>query len=256
MVVAAAKAVRRTHRPQEALKVAADWSAVRRGHLDRDPYATYDLIMDECERAGTRGTFYFIPDPDPAGRERDHLYTLDDPRVLDVLRAVDGRGHEIGIHPSYGSHLDQDQLSRELEGLRDALHRAGVQQPVLGGRQHYLRWSAPRTWRHWDALGLQYDSTVGYAEEPGFRAGVCHSYQVFDLEARQPLALRERPLVVMERTLESYLGLDLAGEPVRRRIADLARTTREHRGELVILWHNSSLADPRHRELYREALVA
>ncbi|MDP9100537.1 MAG: polysaccharide deacetylase family protein [Actinomycetota bacterium] len=239
-----------------ATRTARDWLTVRQGDVRADPFNTYDEIMSACEEAGAECAFYFIPDPQRGGRDPRHIYRPEDRPVGDILRRIVSRGHEIGVHPSYGSHLNPGQLRAELARLQSALNTLGISQQVRGGRQHYLRWSAADSWRLWAEAGLLYDSTVGFAEHIGFRAGVCRSYATFDLVHRRPLTLRERPLLVMDRTLGQYMGLDLGGGEALHLVTELKRTTRSYAGEFVTLWHNSTLVEPHQRELYRAVLAA
>jgi hypothetical protein len=76
---------------------------------------------------------------------------------------------------------------------------------------------------------------------------------VFDLLARRPLPVRERPLVVMDATLLGYLGLSL--EEAASVARDIVAVCRRHRGDAVVLYHNDSLWSPRRQAHYRE-LVA
>ena len=107
-----------------------------------------------------------------------------------------------------------------------AAERLGIRQAAWGGRQHYLRFAVPETWRHYASAGLSYDATLAHADQPGFRCGTCYDFPVYDLEQRCPLPLRERPLTVMELTLldGEYLGLAAeqatSGSPAWRPSAD------------------------------------
>jgi hypothetical protein len=108
-----------------------------------------------------------------------------------------------------------------------------------GGRQHYLRFRAPDTWRHWEGAGLTYDSTLSFADHEGFRCGTCHPFQPFDLEADRVLDVWEIPLIVMEVTLKNYRYL--TPEQAENRILTLARRCQVVNGTFTLLWHNSSL---------------
>jgi hypothetical protein len=48
--------------------------------------------------------------------------------------------------------------------LQRVAEAAGVRQDEWGGRQHFLRWATPDTWRDWEAAGLSHDSTLAYSE--------------------------------------------------------------------------------------------
>jgi hypothetical protein len=224
--------------------------AQRRRRPAEDPYNTFDLIMDRSEERGLRSSFYFM-----AGRTDprfDSTYTLDDDWIGTLMKRIHARGHEIGLHPSYGTFRDPELISAEFQTLRGACERLGIHQSAWGGRQHFLRWENPTTWRGWEAAGLAYDSSLGYSDSAGFRCGVCHEYPVFDLLARRRLRLRERPLVVMEMSVfEPGPARDAAGLETVARLRDRCRL---FGGEFTLLWHNSRLASRREKALYAAAL--
>ncbi len=221
-----------------------------RGRLRRtladDPYYSFDLIMDLSEERGLRSSFYFM-----AGRTDtrfDGIYSLEEHWVRDLIRRIHARGHEVGLHPSYGTFRDPSLIRGERDALVSACERLGVRQEGWGGRQHYLRWENPVTWRAWEEAELAYDSSLGYPRDPGFRCGTCCEYPVFDLLARRKLRLRELPLVVMEQAVIDSDGASM--ETIDR----LRERCRMFGGQFTLLWHNSRLATARERRLYRTAL--
>lgn len=215
-----------------------------------DPFNTFDFLMDASERVGLTSAFYFIPWNSLVGLDGE--YTLQEPWIQRLMRRIHARGHRLGFHPSYSTMGDAERTVFEFLALRDELAKLGIAQSEWGGRQHYLRWCNPDTWRAWDHAGLDYDSTLGYAERPGFRCGTCTPYPVFDLQARKALRLRERPLVVMETTLLHHLRLGHAEAAAR--IAALADECRRFEGEFTLLWHNSNLSARQDKRLYLEVL--
>lgn len=221
----------------------------RVGRVDRDPYNTFDFLMTESESLGTRSTFYF--QARPSGRYGSH-YRLTDCHIQRLMSTIHDRGHQIGLHPSYESHGSLERTVQEFDDLRAAAHAAGVSQSSWGARQHYLRFEAPITWRILDQAGFAYDSTVGYAERVGFRAGTCREFPVFDLLQQRPLRIRERPLLVMDGTLMTYMSMS-PGEAVSR-AGQIADACRAHNGDATILYHNHSLPTPQTRAHYRTML--
>jgi hypothetical protein len=230
----------------------------RRGRLEDDLCYTFDFIMDVGEEHGVQSSFNFITDH--TGGLLDGSYSMDDPLIRGLLRRIHGRGHEIGLHPSYETFLNAEQTRAEFDELKRACEEEAIQQSSWGGRQHFLRWENPTTWQNWEEAGLDYDSTLGYPERVGFRCGVCFEYPVFNLRTRKRLRLRERPLVVMEMSLfgdrpvnfERALGRE--HERARADIAELKEACRVHGGEFVFLWHNSRLVSRRARAVYRQAV--
>jgi len=217
-----------------------------------DPYDTFDLIMDLSERRGLRSAFYFM-----AGKTNpalDGAYAIDDPFIGELMRRIDARGHEIGLHPSYESFRAPDVVLREYRALQRVVERLGLTlPPTTGGRQHFLRWENPTTWRAWEQAGLSYDSSLGFPDDPGFRCGVCFEYTAFDAVARRPLGLLERPLVIMERAL--FTGGADEDRDALETIAALRGRCRLFGGNFTLLWHNSQLASQRQRSMYRSAVL-
>jgi hypothetical protein len=176
----------------------------------------------------------------------DSGYDPRHPKVREVISWLHEQGVETGVHPGYETFLSPDRLLREVQILREALG----EQP-LGGRQHYLRW-CPDSWLHWETCGLAYDSTVGYADQIGFRAGTCVPYRPWLLFLNREANLIEIPLLVMDGTLLYYMGLT----PRQSLEAVLECVTRCSfiGGVFTLLWHNSSLIDPIYKDLYRNIL--
>lgn len=252
---------------------------VKLGNPEADLYNTFDFIMSISEQAGLKSAFYFIPAHTGEGdidsdrqidRDReggvdvdrqidrdvdvDCDYHLTDPWVRRLMRRIYHRGHEIGLHTSYHTFRDGDQIRAEFQTLREAAEAEGIVQAEWGGRQHYLRFEASTTWQGWESAGLTYDSTLSFADGAGYRAGVCYSYHPFDLRTRQVLRLRERPLIVMEGSLfdPGYMGLTT--QQARATVFDLIAQCRRYQGDFTLLWHNSSLVAKRDRTLYKEVV--
>jgi hypothetical protein len=214
-----------------------------------DPFNTFDFLMESAERKGLQSHFYFVPrsfgplDPD---------YSVSDADVVALLRLIAQRGHGIGIHASFDSAWHAGRLREEVVLLRQALAAAGVGQSELGGRHHYLRWRPDRSWRYWEEAGLAYDSSVGFAETPGFRCGTCREFPVWDVTTARRLRLRERPLIAMDSTLFGYQHL--SNQAAIDTVSTLAEACRRHRGTLVILWHNHNLPTASSRQVFRDVL--
>lgn len=224
-----------------------------RGLSRVDPANTFSWLMGLSERYGLISAFYFI-----CGRTHptmDADYELEHPATRKLLHEIHGRGHEIGLHPSFESFLDPQCIAAEATRLLTVCAQEGLSQEGWGGRMHYLRWSHPRTMRAWERAGMAYDSTLGYAEVPGFRCGTCYEYPAFDpVEGRQ-LALRIRPLIAMDVTIMSptYMGLG-SGAAALDTFLQLIDTCRAVGGCFTLLWHNSNLSSVGERALYERVL--
>lgn len=213
-----------------------------------DPFNTFDWIMDQSERSGLVSSFYFIcGHTDP----HDADYQPEDPRIRRLMRHIHGRGHKIGLHPSYGTYKRPELLRQEANRLRRIAQEEGIEQDEWGGRMHYLRWEQPTTLQAWSDAGMNYDSTLGYADRPGFRCGTCFEYPAFNPATQQALPLRVRPLVMMECSVieDVYLGLG-TGQAALDKAQGLQNTCKSMSGCFTLLWHNSDLWKHENRSMF------
>lgn len=239
--------------PSKAIRRIKNCLAVKRGDWRKDTNYTFDRIMDLSEQHGLQSAFYFktaCTNP-----KYDNGYSIDHPYLRQLMRDIHARGHKIGFHPSYETYLDPVQTKKEFLKLRRVCEEEGIQQETWGGRQHYLRWAAPITWRNWAEAGLSFDSTLSYVDHVGFRCGTCHEFVIFDLEQNRKLPLVERPLIVMEDSLfeTQYMGLD--SETARTKIERLKKDCEKFGGSFTLLWHNGSFVSPEDCESYKAILA-
>ena len=229
--------------------------ATRNELIQSDPYNTFDWIMDVTEANNLQSAFYFI-----CGRTcriRDADYEPEHPIIRKLMCRIHERGHEIGLHPSYGTYQSAEAIKLEAVRLKQLCAEEGIEQDQWGGRMHYLRWEQPTTLRAWADAGMNYDSTLGYADRPGFRCGTCYEYPAFDLFAQQKLLLRVRPLIVMECSVidEVYSGLGI-GAAASQLISKLKAHCKAVEGQFALLWHNSYLESIELRNMYKHTVSA
>jgi peptidoglycan/xylan/chitin deacetylase (PgdA/CDA1 family) len=209
---------------------------------NRSPVWNFQAIMDLEAQYGAKSTFYFLA-LEPG--EKDFNFRISD--VKDVIRDIDQRGWEVGLHGGHTAWCDSVALGREKGRLEDALGNS-----IVGYRNHYLRFNIPDTWRLLADAGFEYDSSVGWPGMIGFRNGMCHPYQPYDRRTDEFMDIVEIPLVIMDRTFDRYLGIsdDKAWElskTILDRVAELG-------GVATVLWHNTDFEGSR-RDLYERFLA-
>lgn len=217
-----------------------------------DPFNTFDWLMDVSEAHNLTSAFYFI-----CGRtsKLDASYEPEHPAIRELMRRMHQRGHEIGLHPSYNTYQKPQLIKQEADRLRAVLQEEGIKQNEFGGRMHYLRWEHPTTLQAWNDAGMTYDSTLSYADLPGFRCGTCFEYPAFNALTQQKLKIRIRPLIAMECTIiaERYMGLGYGAE-AEKKFAQLKDTCRRVSGCFTLLWHNSHFGSQNDRDMYVKVL--
>jgi hypothetical protein len=141
-----------------------------------------------------------------------------------------------GLHPSYPSWQSLKTIKKEKRRLERITRRK-----VTASRQHYLRMSLPWTYQILNQAGIRQDYSMGYATQPGFRAGICSPYRFYDLLREKEEKLMIWPFQVMDATLNNYMKL--SPEKAIEVIADLVREVRKANGIFCSVWHNSSLSE-------------
>jgi hypothetical protein len=238
------------HRPA-LLKAPALWKNSNRRIDVRDPFNTFDWIMDRSEEIGLRNAFYFLCGR--SDRRRDGHYEPDHPGIVDLMQRIHARGHEIGLHPSFNTYMNPQRLKAEADRLRAICAAAGIQQPAFGVRMHYLRWRTPDTAHALVDADLVYDTTLGYAMHPGFRCGTCHEYSAIDPVMGEPLKIRLRPLIVMESTIIGGLRPRYVAA-AQARMVRLMEACHRVGGTFTLLWHNTLLEHAHQRQVYEHVL--
>lgn len=213
---------------------------------------TFDWYMDVCEKAGIKVAFYFIP---TSKETQNGCYELQDAKIQKLLKRIDSRGHEIGVHGSYQTYQDKEKAKLQKNMLDDVLSNLGTSQKVVGNRQHYLRWESSMTPSVLEYAGFEYDTTGSYADRPGFRYGVCYEFSMFDVLNRKKLHIKQRPLIVMECTVidDVYMGLGNSKEALQI-MKDLKQKCFEYNGNFSFLWHNSHFATKEDRDIFEDLL--
>lgn len=218
--------------------------------------ALYEKLLSLAENHKLTSAFYFLTAVTKP--EIDADYSLEDDDIKNLLILINQNGHEIGLHPSYNTFDNSEQTRKEWLLLRNSCERLNIDQEIWGGRQHYLRFETPQTWRNWESAGMNYDSTLGFAEHPGFRCGICYEYPVFDLTNSVKLNLLERPLVWMDDSLLSklYMGFEVGSEEAISYTLALKETCRKYNGDFNLLYHDNYLAETAHFQFLEEIIAS
>ena len=219
----------------------------------RNPYWSFDRIRSIEAELDVRSAFYFLDEESLfTDRPRRELfdpeawslytgrYDIHDPRIVELIRELDGGGWEIGLHGSYNSFRDREQLREQKTRLESILGR-----DVTGGRQHHLNLSIPETWEHHAAIGLQYDASLGSSTEHGFTHGY-GLHRPFDDE------FVVFPLTAMEIALPIDRNPDRAWEACE----ELLKDAHDNAAVMTVLWHPRFFCSdtPNHAPIYRRLI--
>jgi hypothetical protein len=209
-------------------------------------------LSDYAAADGSRpSTFFLVPFRNRAGASPDGApatrravaYDLTD--IAPEVRAQAVRGAEIAVH-GIDAWRDDDQARAELARIT-----AVTGQPTAGVRMHWLYFS-PESPRHLEAAGYQYDSTCGYNDAVGYRAGTAQAFRL-----PGTAGLMELPLIVMDTAMFYPSRMGLSTREALRHCRQILSNAKQFGGALVVNWHDRSLAperlwNRRYEQLLRE----
>ena len=206
--------------------------------LAKDFWLDFDDRYLELEK-GLRSTFFVIPFEDNPGSNSQGLapkfraarYGARD--IADSIQKVAAAGCEVGLH-GIDAWLDSSRGHEELEEIRRVTGASDI-----GVRMHWLYFDQQSPVALEEA-GADYDSTIGYNETAGYRAGTAQAYKPL-----QAARLLELPLHVMDTALFYPSHLGLSQGQATTALNQLVDNAVRFGGCLTINWHDRSLAPER-----------
>ncbi|MEQ8625216.1 MAG: polysaccharide deacetylase family protein [Vicingaceae bacterium] len=197
-----------------------------------DPFDTYNYLLNLQKKFHVKPIYFFLLgdyglNDKNLSHENSHFRSL--------IKSIADYA-EVGIHPSYNSNKDKQKINQEIRRLEQIVKRE-----VFRSRQHFLKLSLPETYRNLIEEDILEDYTMGFAAEPGFRAGTCTPYPFYDLDGEIECNLKVFPFQVMESTLKYYLNRSIP-EAIKE-IRQLIDEVKFNQGTFISLWHNESLSE-------------
>lgn len=205
--------------------------------LKEDFWLEFDRFT-EIEK-GLGSTFFFIPFRNRAGMLRDqpapriraakYAFCEMHQEITDLVN----QGCEIGLH-GIDAWLSSEAAAREREAIR-----ALTGQSEVGVRMHWLYFDQ-RSPRALERANLSYDSTFGYNDAIGFRAGTAQAFRIMPSES-----LLELPLTIQDTAMFYPSRMGLSESSAMDRCKHLFRQTTKFGGVIVLNWHTRSLSPER-----------
>lgn len=225
--------------------------------LIKDPYVIafeemLKLDNDFQQRANnvSANAYYFFMAPD--NKLFTRRYNIRSWLAKGLLKSVIGAQAVVGLHPDLETSINPEQIVRDKELLEKA---CGFK--IRHSRHHYLAWRGIGDGWSLVNAGIEWDSSLGYADVAGFRLGVCRGIPLFDPAGLKPFGIEEHPLIVMDCTLSDEKYMNLGQEEAFEYCKKLIDQTRKHNGQFVMLWHNTVFVRKEnnyHPQLYKDIL--
>ncbi|NDP22418.1 MAG: hypothetical protein GZ091_15240 [Paludibacter sp.] len=215
----------------------------------KDDWFNFSKIVGLERKYDANSTFYFLPRKGKVNEWKNADYDIMSTDIKKVIRDLKENGNEIGVHGSFGSHKSSELLKQDIARITNST--------VEGNRFHFLMFDLACTVSILENAGIKYDTTIGFAEQIGFRRSICLPFYLFNFEKNEISTVLEIPLVVMDASLifKKYMGLSQK-ESVTAVIA-IIEEVKKFNGVFSILWHNTSFSDYKYtgwREVYEQIL--
>jgi hypothetical protein len=188
---------------------------------------------------GSPSSFFIIPFRNNPGRGSDgcaprfRAATYGASDVADQVRRLLAADCEVGLH-GIDAWVDSAKGREELNEIRLITCARNI-----GVRMHWLFFDEQSPVAL-ESAGASYDSTVGYNETIGYRAGTGQVYKPLNATT-----LLELPLHVMDTALFYPSHLHLSPEDAQSRINDIIENAVRLGGCVTVNWHDRSIAPER-----------
>lgn len=200
----------------------------------KDPFDQFENINTLHKRINAETIFFFL-----VGKNGPYDKNISiQAETYQSLISNLANQSKIGIHPSYQSNSFKEMLSQEIEDLKSVISK-----DIKDSRQHFLKLSFPQTYQELIKNGIEKDYSMGFASQVGFRAGICTTYNWFNLKENSKTNLKIVPFQIMDGTLNDYLKLK--PEQAVGKIRSIQKEVELVNGQMVTLWHNESLSEMR-----------
>jgi len=231
-------------------------------HLhENDPLHCYEHWLKAEKKIGAYSTFFFWPGLRSVTKPHhtDCTYELYDSVIFDnqtctvaeMIQEIDRQGWEIGLHPSWYSFTDVDELKRQKESLEETLGHE-----ILSIRQHYLHYDIRITPAIHAEAGFKYDSTLGFNDNVGFRFGTSYPWHLYDLKSEKELSIIEIPLIIQDGALlNPDKGMRLDEDTAFTYIELITEAVEQVGGVLTLLWHPNHIIKEEWWNLYIKTLA-
>jgi hypothetical protein len=206
--------------------------------FSNDDWWIFDKLLTVEKAAGVSAVYHFYSDQRPKTLKRwfmDPSYDISSNRIKSLLYELKDTGHEIGLHPTYGSWKDSELLRTQKKILEETLGSK-----VTSCRQHWLRFSWKDTWLKQTEAGLKYDSTLMFNDRSGFRNSCATNWKPWNQIDNKVHSITCTTTVLMDSHLFDYNDFNKVERNSYLRF--WVMECKEIGGRISLLWHPHTLS--------------
>ncbi len=195
---------------------------------DRDHPDFFEYILQTIKKAGLDAKFFF-----PVGNNSkyDHNPSWKNERYRSLIRRI-AEKYETGLHVSFRASSGYSLMTAEISRLEKILTG-----DVRSSLTHLVNLDVPHSHRNLIKAGITNEYSMGYPDEPGFRAGTARPFYFYDVMTDEVTGLKIIPFQYSDRSFQKY-----PADQIMKFISKLISETRRAGGVFVSSWHISSLS--------------
>jgi hypothetical protein len=198
-----------------------------------DPFDIYKPIPEFCFDHSIPLFFFFLF---RSGTRYDRTIDPSSEAYQPVFKSIRENHAVIGIHPSYDSSVNEQLLKKEINQFSLA---SGEQ--ISFSRQHFLRFNI-RTTPSWLLQnGILADFSMGFATQPGFRAGTSFPFYYYDFKTEKKSELLFVPFCAMD---SAYIIYDNPNaDKAMTSLVQLAEEVKKVGGVFITVFHERTFSN-------------
>lgn len=188
-----------------------------------DPAKLIKRIIKKEKMLRTASTFFILTKTDFPDERRNYFKNEENFQQL-VKLLKDG---SVNLFGSKEAGFQYHFLPTELDKL------AGFS--ANGFRVRYLNLNYQSLFTTLEKGKVKYDSSMGFEEHIGYRAGISYPFQPYNLKEDRPFNLLEIPIIALDSSLMNQN--DEKHRRAEMKINRLIKTSKEHKSHISVSWH-------------------
>jgi hypothetical protein len=216
-------------------------------NIDEDPFDIYSSFSLFCSQNNIPLVFFFLF---RSGTKYDRTVHPASPAFAKAIDAVKKNGAVVGLHPSYETAENAEQLKTEVSSF--SKHGA-----VNFSRQHFLRFNIQSTPHELLKNGIKADFSMGFASGAGFRAGTTQPFYFYDFNKEEITDLLFVPFCAMDGAY--FIYSKVSAETALNELLSIKNEVRRVNGIFLSVFHERTFAEhlyPGFGEMYKKLLLA
>jgi Family of unknown function (DUF7033) len=194
-----------------------------------DPTKLVKHIIHREKALKASSSFFLLTKSDFADERRNYFKNAEYlQQINDLLK-----NSSVNLQGSKEAGFQFDFLPQELQKL------SGFS--ANGFRVRYLNFNYQSLFTVLEKAEVKYDSSIGFDEKIGYRAGISYPFHPFNLLENRPFDVLGIPLIAMDLAMRKQT--DSNYRKAKRRFGQLLDKSHKHRSHFSVCWH-THLFDP------------